>query len=108
MAIIKMLTGEKPKTLKAHVVWNHINMKVQNRSHTILKAPKDQVIGILDVRSIGYFNFTMEQFRSSLLSNYQFESLHYQCDSYNQLFDDINEKKTDPSDQVLKLIPISG
>ena len=79
-------------------------MKVQNRSHTILKAPKDQFIGILDVHSIGYFNVTMEQFRSSLLSNYQFKSLHYLCDSYNQLIDDINKKtrpfqlgtKTDP------------
>ena len=92
MVIIKMLTSEKPKTLKAHVVRNHINMKVLNRSHTILKVPKDQVIRTLDVHSIGYFNVTMEQFRSSLLNDYQFESLHYLCNSYNQLIDDINDK----------------
>ena len=89
--IIKMMTNVTPTTLKVQVVKNIIMMNVQNTSSGEISATKDSLMGILDVRSLGYFHVTMEQLRSTILTEYKFDTLHHICDTYNRLIADVNE-----------------
>ena len=61
-----MMTNVTPATLKVQVVKNIIMMNVQNTSSREISATKDSLMGILDVRSLGYFHVTMKQLRSTV------------------------------------------
>ena len=90
-AIIKMMTNVTPATLKVQVVKNIIMMNVQNKSSGEISATKDSLMGILDVRSLGYFHVSIEQLKSTMLSEYKFDTLHHICNTYNRLIADVNE-----------------
>ena len=90
-AIIKMMTNITLATLKVQVVKNIIMMNVQNTSSGEISATKDSLMGILDVRSLGYFHVTMEQLKSTVLTGYKFDTLNHICDTYNRLIVDVNE-----------------
>ena len=87
--IMKMMTNVTPATLKAQA--HIIMMNVQNTSSGEISATKDSLMGILDVKSLGYFHVTMEQFKSTVLTGYKFDTLHHICDTYNRLIADVNE-----------------
>ena len=71
LAIIKMLDKEAQNTM---IVWNLATLDVTNSSlETIISDPKE-MLGILDLRLIGYYKIKQRFLQQNLSKYYRFES----------------------------------
>ena len=55
------------KTIKIHVKKNHIRMQMSNHTKAKIEANPDTPIGILDVRSLGFFHIGLEHLKKTHL-----------------------------------------
>ena len=53
---------------------------------------KGQSIGIIDLRSLGYFNVSHTTLSLNIAAEFDFMQLQEVCDNYNKLTDYINKK----------------
>ena len=62
---------------------------VNNTQETIIFDP-NQILGILDLRSLGYYKIKQGVLQQNLSKNYHFKSVEKLCEEFNAI---INEKK---------------
>ena len=81
LAIIKKLYRKAQKTimLKLKFIWNPATSDVNNSSlETVIFDPK-QMLGILDLRSIGYYKIKQGILQQNLSKYYRFKSADILC-----------------------------
>ena len=72
-------------TLKAKFIRNNALLDITNSStETVLLDPQKH-LGIVDIRSIGYYKVKHDTLQQELSKHYQFENLEKLCDSYNKM-----------------------
>ena len=71
---------------------------VNNTQETVIFNP-DQILGILDLRSIGYYKIKQGVFQQNLSKNYHFESVEKLCEEFNAI---VNERKKQEEKEVDK------
>ena len=99
LAIVKMLDSKEQCTvvLKLKFVRNQASLYVMNKTQeTVIFEPK-QMLGILDLRSVGYYKIKQGVLQQNLSKCYHFESTEKQCEEFNTL---VNELKKD--EKILK------
>ena len=69
---------------------NTIHLQISNDSRSPITHPRGAVIGIVDVRSLGYFHIGMDQLKKTVLKEYQFKSLQNLTYHLNQMIDVAN------------------
>ena len=84
-----------PHTTKVRVTRNKIKMSLHNSSDHTINCDKDFPVGILDIRSLGYFHVDMNNMQKNLLKGHEFESLNRIVDSMNEMITYTN-KETKP------------
>ena len=62
---------------------------MNNSQETMIFDP-NQVLGILDLRSLGYYKIKQGVLQQNLIKNYHFESVEKLCEEFNAI---INERK---------------
>ena len=94
MAITKMLDVKEQKTLtmKLKFIRNRATFKVTNSTQdTVTFDPKD-MLGIIDLRSLGYYKIKQGVLQQNL-SMYHFESVNTVGDQFNRLINTLQKKR---------------
>ena len=78
--------------LKLKIVWNRASLVITNNlQETVIIKPKE-MLGILDLRSLGYFKIKQHVLQQNLSKCYHFESGEKLCEEFNTL---VNKLKKD-------------
>ena len=99
LAIVKMLDTKEQCTvlLKLKFVWNQASLDVTNNmQETVIFEPK-QMLGILDLRSVGYYKIKQGVLQQNLSKWYHFEYTERLCEEFNTLVNKLkkNERPAD-------------
>ena len=91
-AIVKMIDNEGHCTvvLKLKFIRNCASLDVVNNSQETMIFDPNQILGILDLRSLGYSKIRQGVLQQNLSKNYHFESVEKLCEQFNAI---INERK---------------
>ena len=60
-------------------------MKIKNKTHETLTFDKTDMMGIVDLRSLGFYKIKQEVLQEHLSRHYHFELADDVCDQYNRL-----------------------
>ena len=103
MAITKMLDDKEQKTLtmKLKFLRNRAIFKVTNSTHETVTFDQKEMLGIVDLRSLGYYKIKQGVLQQDLSCMYHFESANKVCDQFNRLINTLKreEEKTCNTDK---------
>ena len=91
-AIVKLLLSPSRvlHTIRAPILCNTIHLQISNDSKSPITHPHGAIIGIVDIRSLGYFHIGMDQLKKTVLKEYQFKSLQNLTYHLNRMIDVAN------------------
>ena len=100
-AIVKMLDNEGQCTivLKLKFVRNCASLDITNNAQETVILDPNQMLGILDLRSLGYYKIKQGVLQQNLSKCYHFESVEKLCEEFNAI---INERKKEEEKQIEK------
>ena len=95
MAITKMLDTkeEKTHTMKLKFVWNRVIFKVTNSMHEMVKFDPQIMLGIVDLRSLGYYKIKQAVLQQNLICIYHFEPVSKVYDQFNRLINTLKREE---------------
>ena len=96
MAITKLLDAKEHMTLtmKIKFIRNRATFKVKNDMHETVTFIPTQMLGIVDLRSLGYYKIKQGVLQQNLSHIYHFESAHKVCDQFNRLINMLRKEET--------------
>ena len=91
-AIVKMIDNEGHCTivLKLKFVRNCASLDIVNNTQETVIFDPNQILGILDLRSLGYYKIKQGVLQQNLSKSYHFESVEKLCEEFNAI---VNERK---------------
>ena len=102
MAITKMLDVKEQKTLtmKLKFIRNRATFKVTNSTQDTVTFDPEDMLGIIDLRSLGYYKIKQGVLQQNLSCMYHFESVNTVCNQFNRLINTLRkEEKTNGTDK---------
>ena len=98
-AIVKSFVCDKIFTFRMRFKHNRMVVEFENRGDNICELFKDRLIGILDLRSIGYYNVSYQRLIS--MAEEKFQLFHYaktpksgdRTDRYNRMSSALPRKR---------------
>ena len=87
MAMVKILDMKTKTTnmIKLKFIWNKAILKIKNKTHKTITFGRTDMMGIVDLRSLGFYKIKQEVLQEHLSRNYHFELADDVCDQYNRL-----------------------
>ena len=84
-AIIKVLdmTLHTTNMMKLKVVRNKAILRITNNTNDVVVFDRQDMIGILDIRSLGYYEVKPDVLQKHLGEQYHFELAENMCDQFN-------------------------
>ena len=97
MAITKLLDIKEQITLtmKIKFIRNRATFKVTNDTHETVAFDPAQMLGIIDLRSLGYYKIKQGVLQQNLSYIHHFESAHKVCDQFNRLINTLRKRGKD-------------
>ena len=92
--IVKLLLRPKRtiQTLKVPVERNCITLSISNHTDSAITLAPGSVVGIADVRSLGYFHIGMDNLERTVLKEHSFKSLNDLEYRMNKMIDYVNDQ----------------
>ena len=105
LAIVKMLDGKEQCTavLKLEFVRNCALLDDTNNTHETVIFEPNQMLGILDLRSLGYYEIKQGVLQQNLTKCYHFESVERLCEEFNTI---VNERKREEKEVGKDIYPL--
>ena len=99
--ILKMIDNEGHCTvvLKLKFVRNCASLDIVNNTQETVIFDPNQILGILDLRSLGYYKIKQGVLQQNLSKNYHFESVEKLCEEFNAI---VNARKKEEEKEVEK------
>ena len=91
--------GHCTVVLKLKFVRNCASLDIVNNTQEIVIFDPNQILGFLDLRSLGYYKIKQGVLQQNLSKNYHFESVEKLCEEFNPI---INERKKEEKKEVEK------
>ena len=87
MAIVKLLDMQEQVTnmMKLKFIRNRVTLKVTNNTHETVTFDLTEMIGILDLRSLGYYKIKQDVLQQNLSKHCHFESADAMCEQFNRV-----------------------
>ena len=87
MAMVKILDIKEQTTniIKLKFIWNKAVLKIKNKTHETITFGKTDMVGVVDLRSLGFYKIKQEVLQEHLSRHYHFELADDVCDQYNRL-----------------------
>ena len=87
MAMVKILDIKEQTTnmIKLKFIWNKVVLKIKNKTHKTITFSKTDMMGVVDLRSLGFYKIKQEVLQEHLSRHYHFELADDVCDQYNRL-----------------------
>ena len=94
IAITKLLDTQSQVTLtlKLKFIRNRAMLKVTNSTHEKVTFNPEDVVGIVDLRSVGYYKIKQGVLQQNLSQYYHIESAETVCDQYNKLINTLRKE----------------
>ena len=91
--------GRCTVVLKLKFVRNYASLDIVNNSQETVIINPNQILGILDRRSLGYYKIKQGVLQQNWSKNYHFQSVEKLCEEFNAI---INERKKEEEKEVGK------
>ena len=97
MAIVKVIDqGQKtPMMLKLKFIRNRATLDITNNMREILIFDTKTTIGILDLRSLGYYKIKQGVLQQNLNKYYSFEEATKVCEEFNKMVEKVKQEEKD-------------
>ena len=92
------LKAGSTNTIKVKFIRNTGFHDVTNNSSETLIFSKDEAIGVLDLRSIGYHKVKQSTIQHHLQHYYEFKSLQVSCEEFNKLTNTLRREEQRSTD----------
>ena len=110
MTIVKLLDMQEQVTnmIKLKFIRNRVTPKVTNHTHEFMMFDPTEMIGILDLRCLGYYKIKQDVLQQNISKHYHFESADAMCEQFNRFVyllkkEEENIKETYPwLDKIMK------
>ena len=101
MAIIKIIDqGQKmPMMLKLKLIRNKAALDITNNTRETIIFDKKTSIGILDLRSLGYYKIKQGVLQQNLDKYYQFEEVDKICEDFNRIIEEKRQEEKNDSEE---------
>ena len=95
MVITKMLDTKEQKTLttKLKFIRNRAIFKVTNSTHEMVTFNPKEMLGVVDMRLLGYYRIKQGVLQQNLSCMYHFESVNKVCDQFNRLINTLKKEE---------------
>ena len=95
MAIVKMFDqGQRtPMMLTLKFIWNKAMLDITNNMRETLIFDRKTMIGILDLRSLGYYKIKEVVLQQNLNKCYHFEEANRVCEAFNKMVETVKQKE---------------
>ena len=82
MAMVKILDMKELTTnmIKLKFIWNKAVLKITNKTHKTVTFGRTEMMGIVDLTSLGFYKIKQEVLQEHLSRHYHFELADYVCD----------------------------
>ena len=86
MAIVKILDMKEQATnmIKLKFIRNKAVLKITNNMHETVTFGQTEMIGVVDLRSLGFYKIKQEVLQEHLCKHYHFELADDVCNQYNR------------------------
>ena len=74
-------------------MWNIAMLDMTNSSSVTLLSNPKEALGILDLRSLGYYKISQGVLQQNLNKFYKFESAEKGCDQFNNLINTLKKEE---------------
>ena len=87
MAMVKILDMKRQtiNMIKLKFIQNRVVLKIKNKTHKTVTFGKTNMMGVVDLRSLGFYKVKQEVLQEHLSRHYHFELADDVCDQYNRL-----------------------
>ena len=87
MAMIKILDMKELTTnmIKLKFIRNKAVLKIKNKTHEAITFSRTDMMGVVDLRSLGFYKIKQEVLQEHLSRHYHFELADDVCDQYNRI-----------------------
>ena len=87
MAMVKILDMKMQTTsmIKLKFIWNKAVLKITNKMCKTITFDRMGMMGVVDLRSLGFYKIKQEVLQEHLSRHYHFELADNVCDQYNRL-----------------------
>ena len=87
MAMVKILDMKTQTTnmIKLKFIWNKVVLKITNKICETITFDRMGMVGVVDLRSQGFYKIKQEVIQEHLSRHYQFELADNVCNQYNRL-----------------------
>ena len=87
MTMVKILDMKEITTnmIKLKFIWNKAVLKIKKKTHETIIFDKTDMMGVVDLRSLGFYKIKQEVLQEHLSRHYHFELADNVCDQYNRL-----------------------
>ena len=95
MAMVKILDMKEQTTnmIKLKFIRNKAVLKVTNKTHETVTFGRTEMMGIIDLRSLGFYKIKQEVLQEHLGRHYHFELADDVCDQYNRLVNHVRKEE---------------
>ena len=95
LAIVKMLDKLMQSTmmLKVKFIWNLVMLDIMNSSSEIVILNPREAIGILDLRSLGYYKIQQGVLQQKLRKFYNLDSAENVCNQFSNLINTLKKEE---------------
>ena len=84
---------QKTFTMELKFIRNRAIFKVMNSTHEMVTFDPKNVLGIVDLRSLGYYKIKQGVLQQNLSYMYHFESASKVCDQFNRLINTLKREE---------------
>ena len=101
MAIVKIIDQQQrtPMMLKLKFIRNKAMLDITNNSRETIIFDKKMSIGILDLRSLGYYKIKQGVLQQNLDKYYQFEEVDRICANFNRMMEEKRQEEKNSSEE---------
>ena len=95
MAMVKILDMKTQTTnmIKLKFIQNKAVLKIKNKTHEAITFSRTDIMGIVDLRSLGFYKIKQEFLQEHLSRHYHFELADDVCDQYNRLINLVRKEE---------------
>ena len=102
MAIIKVLDMAKQITsmIKLTFIRNKTTLKITNNTNDMVTFDRKDMIGILDIRSLGYYKVKQDVLQKHLDEHYHFELAEDVCAQFNRFINWLKKRGRESQGEI--------
>ena len=95
MAMVKILDMKEQTTnmMKLKFIQNKAVLKITNKMHETVTSGRTEMMGIIDLRSLGFHKIKQEVLHEHLDRHYHFELADDVCDQYNRFVNHMRKEE---------------